>query len=251
MATSVNLVELQDTLYTSRNPTRRWLHTQRLEWVLSALERHKPTPCHRALEIGPGSGTYLPTLCAMADEVVAADIEDAYLEKAKTLTSRLPNLQPLKDDITASKLPSGHFDLILCTEVIEHIPGSAAGLREMRRLLRPGGVLVLSTPQKYSTMEMMCKIALLPGIIEIVRMIYREPVVESTHCNLLTAGTCRRLITEAGLTIVEHHKLAFYLPFIAELTGRVGLRLEQWLESALRGTPLDGLLWTQCYVARA
>jgi 2-polyprenyl-3-methyl-5-hydroxy-6-metoxy-1,4-benzoquinol methylase len=251
MSTPVNLVVLQDALYTSRNPTRRWLHTQRREWILSALERHRPSPCRRALEIGPGSGTYLPALCAMAGEVFAADIEDAYLERAKSLTARLPNLRLVKDDITASQLPTGQFDLILCSEVIEHVPGPAQGIREMHRLLRPGGMLVLSTPQKYSTIEMISKIALRSGFIELVRFFYREPIVESTHHNLLTARACQRSIADAGFSVVERHKLALYLPFVAELTGRAGLRVEQWFESHLRGTPLDGLLWSQCYVARA
>jgi len=40
MATDRELVELQETLYTSSNPTRRWLHCIRRDWIYDALNRY-------------------------------------------------------------------------------------------------------------------------------------------------------------------------------------------------------------------
>ena len=48
-------------------------------------------------------------------------------------------------DIAATGLPEASFDRIVCNHVLEHVDDAAA-LREMWRLLRPGGLLVLSTP---------------------------------------------------------------------------------------------------------
>src|SRR5207249_5992906 len=42
--------------------------------------------------------------------------------------------------------PGGSFDIVLCTEVIEHTPDPRAALREVTRLVRPGGTLVVTTP---------------------------------------------------------------------------------------------------------
>ena len=49
-------------------------------------------------------------------------------------------------DITAIPEKDGSFDAILCSEVLEHIPNPTMALDEFARLLRPGGVLILTAP---------------------------------------------------------------------------------------------------------
>lgn len=251
-ATNRELVELQETLYNSKNPTRSWLHISRRDWIMDALRASASgRDIHRAIEVGPGSGVYLPLLSELAREVVAADIEQAYLEHAEALAETLPNLDCRTVDITRSDLPTGEFDLVLCTEVIEHIADSPAALRGLRSLVAKGGRLVLSTPQRYSPLELFAKIAFLPGIIDIVRWIYREPIIPTGHINLLTEKTLKTQLDDAGLVILDEYKCGMYLPVVAEALGHTGLRFEQWLEKTIRGTWLDALLWTQCYVLAA
>lgn len=248
MASPSELVALQETLYRSGNPTRRWLHCARRDWIIAALQRYA-RPGGRALEVGPGCGVYLPVLAALFGAVVAADVEAAYLRHAARLRRSVPNLALVRDDICATALPAHSFDLVLCTEVVEHIPDSAAAMRGMRRLLKPGGVLVLSTPQRYSPLELAAKIAFLPGVIGLVRRIYRELVLETGHINLMTAHTMQRQLREAGFEIAEQHCSGLYLPLLAEFGGARGLRLAQRLEARAREGLGRSLLWTQCYVA--
>ena len=250
MSHESELIELQQTLYTSSNPTRRWLHCARRDWIIDALHHTVGGQHQRAIEVGPGSGIYLPILAQLYDEVVALDIEQAYLNHASHLTSTHQNLLLKIDDITASSLPTASFDLILCTEVVEHLPDSSPALREMHRLLRPGGTLLLSTPQRYSPLEMAAKIAFLPGIINLVRFIYQEPILDTGHINLMTSKQMTRQLEQAGFHIQESYKSGMYIPLVAEFFGGAGVRLEQWLESKLRGGSLDSLLWTQYYIAR-
>ena len=250
METAHQLVDLQDTLYSSANPTRRWLHCIRRDWIISAMQRYQAAEARKALEIGPGSGIYLPELANLYRQVYASDIEMAYLENACQRLQHLHNLNVRTDDITASQLPVGSFDFILCTEVIEHIEDSQRALEQMWRLLRPGGVLLLSTPQRYSPLEQTAKIAFLPGVIQLVRMIYNEPVMETGHINLLTDVELRQQIDNAGFSVAESHKSGFYIPLVAEFLGKSGLKLEQLLERKINGGRLDWLLWTQYFVLR-
>ncbi len=49
-------------------------------------------------------------------------------------------------DITAIPEPDNAFDIVLCTEVLEHVPHPEAALRELVRLVKPGGELILTAP---------------------------------------------------------------------------------------------------------
>ncbi|OHB72694.1 MAG: hypothetical protein A2W23_10510 [Planctomycetes bacterium RBG_16_43_13] len=245
------LVALQQTLYTSKNPTRRWLHCTRRDWILRALEKTAAQSCKRVLEVGPGSGIYLTALAGLFEDVTAIDIEEAYLRNSRYIQDCHTNINLLIDDIKCSKLTTGSFDLILCTEVLEHIADSPAALAEMHRLLKPGGTLIISTPQCFSTLEMTAKIALLPGIIQLVRLIYQEPVIETGHINLLTEKQVRHQLELAGFHISENFKSGMYIPVLAELGGATGQRLEAWMEDYIRGSIIDWMLWTQYYIAKA
>jgi ubiquinone/menaquinone biosynthesis C-methylase UbiE len=241
------LVALQRTLYESRNPTRKWLHCTRREWISQALRRYAPRGQH-ALEIGPGSGVYIPVLKELCTQVYLADCERAYLAAIEKRYHGDPQVRIIVDDITKSQLPGDHFDLVLCTEVLEHIANSQAALRHIARILKPDGILVLSTPQRYSLLEMTAKFALSPGLIWLTRLLYREPVLEMGHINLMTENTLQGQIQAVGLEIIERHKGGLYLPGVAELSGAVGQRFAASLERTVRGTRCNGILWTQYYV---
>jgi 2-polyprenyl-3-methyl-5-hydroxy-6-metoxy-1,4-benzoquinol methylase len=246
---SGSLLELQNTLYTSKNPTRRWLHCSRRDWILDAIARHCDSESECALEIGPGSGIYLPAVAELFSRVVASDIEPEFLSQASLYSGKYPNISVSRDDITNSQFLNQSFDLVLCTEVIEHIANSVAALTEMHRILRIGGRLILSTPQKYSTLEMACKVAFLPGIIQIVRRVYQEPILETGHINLLTEREVERQLRHAGFDIIEHHVGGLYLPVIAELFGDRGRDLAIRCEGMMKRVGATGMLWTQFYVA--
>lgn len=244
------LVELQHTLYSSRNPTRRWLHQSRRERVESAVRRLAGEgSAVAALEVGPGSGIYLPLLCELFEQVTAIDIESEYLDHLKRVSGERPNLQLAIDDIASSRLESESFDLVLCSEVIEHTPEPAKVVAGLRRLLRPHGVVVLTTPQARSTLELASKVAFLPGVIDLARRVYREPILPAGHISLLTARAVGRLLCANGFQVREHRTWGLYLPLVSELGGRYALDLERRVERRISGGRFDGLLWTQYWVA--
>ena len=251
VSTDAELLALQQALYASRNPTRRWLHCTRRDWIAAQLTRLAAERRGAALEVGPGSGVYVPLLARLFDRVTVSDVHDAYLDAARALAGSHANVTVVQDDIRRPALPSASFDLVLCTEVIEHVRESRAALAGMRRLLRSGGVLLLSTPQRWSPLEVCSKIAFLPVVIDLVRVVYREPILPTGHINLMTEGELRGQLAEAGFTVRESHTSGLYVPVLAEIGGEPARRLAAWLEGRIRGGPLQWLLWTQYYVAVA
>lgn len=246
------LFELQQTLYQSSNYTRRRLHLSRLAWVTRAIEKFGTNNAHseRAIEYGPGSGVYLPVLAKHFPAVVAADVENAYLNGIRPLLSRIGGLSLVADDILNSKLEKECFDLALCSEVLEHVQNPGKAVETLYQILKPGGVAVVTTPQRYSLLELCCKVAFLPGIIQLVRKIYREPVLETGHISLKTSGEFRKIVVENGFEILEEEKFGLYLPVVAEFGGAAGGRLIEAIEHKLNNTVFDALFWTQAYVLR-
>ncbi len=60
----------------------------------------------------------------------------------------------LKLDISAMpSVPDASFDTVVCCDVLEHVPEDRRALRELRRVLRPGGVAVLTVPQRDDAAE--------------------------------------------------------------------------------------------------
>lgn len=99
----------------------------------------------RILDIGSGAGQILGHLLKEARPdatVVAADLSHRMLRRAR---NRLRTDRPafLAADVTRLPFADGSFDCVTCGWVIEHLPDPAPGLREMRRVLRPGGSLLL------------------------------------------------------------------------------------------------------------
>jgi SAM-dependent methyltransferase len=96
----------------------------------------------RALDLGCGDGRLSAELDAA--ELTAADVSAVALERARR---RLPGAR-FVELVPDAPLPleDAEFDLVLCAETIEHVRDVQLFLSEIRRVLRPGGTLALTTP---------------------------------------------------------------------------------------------------------
>ena len=96
----------------------------------------------RALDLGCGDGRLTTEL--EAAELTAADVSAVALRRA---AARLPGARLVELEPDAPlPLDDGGFDLVLCAETIEHVRDVQHFLSEIRRVLRPGGELALTTP---------------------------------------------------------------------------------------------------------
>lgn len=99
----------------------------------------------RLLEVGCGSGAMLKSMRDLGWQVEGVDFDPAAVEQArkKGLTVHLGAL-------IEQRLPGSTFDAIVASHLIEHVPDPIETLRECHRLLKPGGLLVLVTPNARS-----------------------------------------------------------------------------------------------------
>jgi 2-polyprenyl-6-hydroxyphenyl methylase/3-demethylubiquinone-9 3-methyltransferase len=98
----------------------------------------------RVLDVGCGEGLLTSELAQAGAEVLGIDVAEEPLARARR---RDPGLDlRLVDGEGPWQLPDARFDLVWGGEVIEHVADTAAWLSEIRRVLRSGGALLLSTP---------------------------------------------------------------------------------------------------------
>jgi 2-polyprenyl-3-methyl-5-hydroxy-6-metoxy-1,4-benzoquinol methylase len=101
-------------------------------------------PDERLLDLGCGVGHFAAAAAAAGAEVLAADVAEEALRRARALHPELG--LHLIDGEGGWELEDADFDIVWAGEVIEHVADTASWLSELRRVLRPGGRLLLSTP---------------------------------------------------------------------------------------------------------
>ena len=156
-----------------------------------------------ALDLGCGDGRLTAEL--RAGNLVAADVSGVALERArkKVPGARTVHLEP--DE--SLPLDDGAFDLVLCAETVEHVRDVQLMLSEVRRVLRPGGRLAVTTPAHGR----------LTGIDIAVRGFERSFDPLSPHLRFFTARSLAALLdavgfepgdvrTEAGTLLTVAHR---------------------------------------------
>lgn len=94
---------------------------------------------------GVGYGSYL--LAAYALKVTGIDINKESIEVAKKKYSR-PQLSFLNGDVENIPVENASFDVVISFETLEHITNHDKMLEEIKRVIKPGGLLLISTPDK-------------------------------------------------------------------------------------------------------
>lgn len=98
----------------------------------------------RVLDVGCGEGRFAAALLGAGAAVVAVDVAQEPLRRAR---ARVHGLDArLIDPQGAWPFEDASFDVVWAGEVVEHVADTAAWLSELRRVLRSGGALLLSTP---------------------------------------------------------------------------------------------------------
>jgi SAM-dependent methyltransferase len=168
------------------------------------------------LDIGCGDGTAAATAAPLlaGHRLVGVDWSQDALRRARTRLPQ-PSSYPVRGELTDGGLPfrSGCADAVLFSEVIEHLVDPDAALDEIRRVLRPGGHLMLSTPNLAAWYN---RALLLAGVQPVfsevsLRGIHGRPGREVVgHLRLHTARALRELVTASGFEVVQLRGAPFH-----------------------------------------
>jgi 2-polyprenyl-3-methyl-5-hydroxy-6-metoxy-1,4-benzoquinol methylase len=131
--------------YSHQNPLINWLFWQRLHKAMNYIETD--APYDHVLDFGCGSGVMLPFLCGISNRVTAMDIDLVPFERVSRQRAFPANLE-VHDarEVTLQDLPKASFDIIVATDVLEHVDDLSGMLADMKALLKPGGQIIISGP---------------------------------------------------------------------------------------------------------
>lgn len=119
-----------------------WFRGRRAVYLGVLREHLGASRPRRALDLGCGTGGFVPGLAELSDQVVAADFDASFLR-----TCRARGLEDTVH-VAGDRLPFGsaRFDLACLFDVLEHLADDRGALCEVYRTLRPGGHVCISVP---------------------------------------------------------------------------------------------------------
>lgn len=163
--------------------------------------------CQNALDAGCGRGNYTRILLKRAQEVSALDYSEDHIDALKR---RLGHLSQLSLHVgSADNLPfeNEQFDLVVHSEVLEHIDDDKKVLSEIFRVMQPGGRLIISVP------------------------VPPAPYYDSEHVREgYTLEQISQLLMDSGFTILRHQYCMF------EISKQI-MKLESWWKKTLKFPP--------------
>jgi SAM-dependent methyltransferase len=107
----------------------------------------------KLLDVGCGDGSFTVPLSDNFKKVVAIDVQQNFLERFKKKVSGSGKFEILNMSAEEMDFESNTFDAIITIETIEHIPDLQKAAREFYRVLKPGGELIITCPNRLFPFE--------------------------------------------------------------------------------------------------
>lgn len=208
--------------------------------LAAAIQNLRLRPENNVLDAGCGSGMLAALIAAENPSIrlTGLDANPAAIAFCREKWQRLPNVRFVQGQIDdLQQFPDAAFDRISFLEVIEHLAASQADrvLGDFYRILEPGGLLVVSTPNRNSAWP------LLELIMDTFRL--APHLGGDQHEKLYSGSELFELGRKNGFTPVGRQRINFFAPWIAPLSSKLAQKTNDW-ETKQRWLPGPLLVYT-------
>jgi ubiquinone biosynthesis O-methyltransferase len=155
----------------AKNKGTRYTFTRRLEIMMKLMP---PLENKTVLEVGCGAGIISLELAKTSKKVVGIDVTETALDFGRKLASALnySHVEFKKGDAEHLEFDDNSFDIVVCSEVLEHLIHPESAISEFHRVLKADGILLLTTPCATTPSE---------KFTDFVRIFIRRIQVEKEH----------------------------------------------------------------------
>jgi SAM-dependent methyltransferase len=175
--------------------------TEYMRWKLEVTRSHPRVAAARSvLDVGCGPGVLLAGLRAPGKRLCGVEMSAEAVQAIET-----EGIEGRAVDLETERLPyaDGEFDAVLCYDVLEHLFSPGRVLAEIRRVVRPGGVVLLCVP---NTLNLFNRLIFLSGrFIDVMDASHQNGELFSNHIRLFSRALFDRFVTAGGLAIDERH----------------------------------------------
>ena len=167
-------------------------------------------PGMRVLDVGCGTGGLVALLAARhpRSSFVGVDLSEVMLDRAWRRHGGLPNLRLVRGDAMRLPLPDGAFDVVLSLASIKHWPEPGRGVRELLRVLSPGGRAFVMEADREAPREVAARfVARFRAAPAPLRWLMTEYLVRVVIAQGLSAATLAAHLHAAGFGDVAAERL--------------------------------------------
>ena len=199
---------------------RLWRRTYE---VLGAIENFASKPPKEIIDLGAADGRMLDMIHRQYPQArcVGVEYNQELVDFGKANFSGLDISQ---GDIQSLDFPDNSFDVAIATAVIEHLPNPGKAIREAKRVLRSGGILVLTAPDPFWE-----HVATMVGHLK-----------NDQHNEVMNLIQLRDLAKTSGFVVLKSQKF---------MLSPVGMPFEFFVEKWMRRFHLDFMMANQLLVA--
>jgi len=159
----------------------------------------KIEPASTVIDVGCGDGGFISFCARRGAKVIFVDRDEAKVHATRELVKNSPAraYEAIVSDCSPLPLDDNVGDVVICTEVLEHVADPMVFLKELIRVAKPGAKLLLTVPDARS--EKFVAATAPPSYFE-----------EPNHIRIFYADEFRELVLKAGLEIEDHQFLGCF-----------------------------------------